>query len=123
MNAKKIANFLMAAVLSVGIAASIGQARAKTSQSTQVKPRTQTFTGEVSRSPDDRERQTPYILYDQTRQMNYFLDDNGNNGALARYNDHEIQVTGTLDRAGDTIHVQSIQSPSGEAAPFSSTGK
>lgn len=121
MNVKKIGSYLIAAVFALGIAAGIGQARAKTSQTTQVKPLTQTFTGEVTRSPDDRERQTPYILYDQTRQTNYFLDDNGRN--LGRYDGDEVQVTGTLNRAGDTIHVQSIQAPPAEATPFSSAGK
>lgn len=123
MNVKKIANGLMMAALFLGIAAGVGLAKAKTSQSTEVKPQTQTFTGEVTRSADTREHQTPYILYDQTTRTNYFLDDNGNNPDPARYNGDDVQVTGTLNRAGDTIHVQSIQLSSGGAAPFSSAGK
>jgi hypothetical protein len=121
MNAKMMANCLMAAVVVVGMA--VGIAKATGSQSPQVQPKTQTFTGELTRSPDSRERQTPYILYDQTRRTNYFLDDNGNNLNLARYNDDDVRVTGTLNRAGDTIHLQSIQLNSGEAEPFSSAGK
>jgi hypothetical protein len=41
------------------------------------------------------------IIYDQTRKMNYFLDDNGNNLEFGQYYDREVQVTGTLNR--DTI--------------------
>ena len=55
------------------------------------------------------EATAPSILYDQTRKMNYFLDNNGNNLQLGQYYNRKIQVTGTLKRAGDTIDVQSIK--------------
>jgi hypothetical protein len=40
------------------------------------------------------------------------------------YDDDDVQVTGTLNRAGDTIHVQSIKKLySDELVPFSAAGK
>jgi hypothetical protein len=97
------------AVLFVAIPASISHAKTTLPQSPQARSQDQTFIGEVTRSSDSRERQTPYILYDETRKMNYFLDNNGNNLQLGQYHDREVQVTGTLNSAGDTIHVESIK--------------
>jgi hypothetical protein len=41
--------------------------------------------------------------------MNYFLDNDGNNLQLGQDWGREVQVTGILNRAGDTIHAQSIK--------------
>jgi hypothetical protein len=105
----KIALCLTAALLFVAIPVGIGHAKTALPQSPQARPQNQTFIGEVSRSSNSRERQTPFILYDQTRKMNYFLDDDGNNLQLGQDYGREVQVTGTLNRAGDTIHAQSIK--------------
>ena len=99
----KMAFCLTAAGLFVAIPVSIGHAKTTLPQSPLAGSQNQTFIGEVTRSSDSRERQTPLILYDETRKMNYFLDNNGNKLQLGQYYDREVQVTGTLNRAGDTI--------------------
>jgi hypothetical protein len=106
---RKIAFCLTAAVLFVAIRVSTGHAQTTLPQSPQARSQNQTFIGEVTRSSDSRERQTPLILYDETRKMNYFLDNNGNNLQPGQYYDRKVQVTGTLNRVGDTVHVQSIK--------------
>ena len=103
----KMALWVTAALLFVVIPVSVGHAKTTHPQSPQTQPQNQTFIGEVTRSTDARERQTPFIIYDQTRKMNYFLDDNGNNNEVGQYNSREVQVTGTLER--NTIHVKSIK--------------
>lgn len=103
----KMVFFLTAALLFVLIPVSLGHAKTAHSQSSQTQPQIETFTGEVTRSTDPRERETPFIIYERTQKRNYFLDDNGNNSELGQYDSREVQVTGTLER--DTIHVKSIK--------------
>jgi hypothetical protein len=111
MNGKMIAICLLGAALSLRIATTGELAKAKVpqSQNQQVPSRKQTFTGEVTRSKDSRNRQTPFIIYDGTRKKNYFLDYNGDNKELAKHVGKEVQITGTLNSSGDTIQVESIK--------------
>jgi hypothetical protein len=64
----------VALVARLAISASHLQAKVPQSQSQQLRSQEQTFTGEVTRSPDTRDRQTRFVIYDQTRKTNYFLD-------------------------------------------------
>ena len=111
MNGKMIAICLLGAALSLRIATTGELAKAKVpqSQNQQVQSQRQTFTGEVTRSQDPRNRLTPFIIYDRTRKMNYFLDYNGDNQELAKHEGKEVQITGTLNRSADTIQVESIK--------------
>ena len=105
MSGKMIAICLLGAALSLGFATTGELAKAKfpQSQNQQVHSQRQTFTGEVTRSPDPRNRLTPFIIYDRTRKMNYFLDHNGDNQELAKHEGKEVQITGTLNDSADTI--------------------
>jgi hypothetical protein len=110
MTGKMIAICLLGAALSLGLATTGELAKAKVpqSQNRQVQSQTQTFTGEVTRTKDPRNRLTPFIIYDRTRKMNYFLDYNGNNQELAKHEGKQVQITGTLSSA-ETIQVESIK--------------
>jgi hypothetical protein len=99
----------LCAVLFVAVPVIIIQAKATPLQSPRARSQDQTFIGEVTRSSNSRERQTPFILYDETRKINYFLDNGGNDLQLGQYYDRKAQVTGTLNSDGDTIHVVSIK--------------
>ena len=105
MSGKMLAICLLGAALSLGLATTGELAKAKfpQSQNQQVHSQRQTFTGEVTRSPDPRNRLTPFIIYDRTRKMNYFLDYNGDNQELAKHEGKEVQITGTLNDSADTI--------------------
>ena len=111
MSGRMIAIFLLGAALSLGFATTgeLTKAKVPQSQNQQVQSQRQTFTGEVTRSQDPRNRQTPFIIYDRTRKMNYFLDYNGDNQELAKHEGKKVQITGTLNRSADTIQVESIK--------------
>jgi hypothetical protein len=111
MSGKMIAMCLLGAALSLGLATTGELAKAKVpqSQNQQVQSQRQTFTGEVTRSPDPRNRLTPFIIYDRTRKTNYFLDYNGDNQELAKHEGKEVQITGTLNSSANTIQVESIK--------------
>jgi hypothetical protein len=111
MSGKMIAICLLGAALSLGSATTGELAKAKVpqSQNQQVQSQRQTFTGEVTRSKDPRNRLTPFIIYDRTRKMNYFLDYNGDNQELAKHEGKEVEITGALNSSADTIQVESIK--------------
>jgi hypothetical protein len=96
---------LAGAALSVGLIAGAALAKTPSRATTpQAQPQTQTFTGEITREPTDR-YPVPYILYDPARGSNYFI----NNRKVAPYNGEKVEITGTLDQATHTIHVESVK--------------
>lgn len=72
--------------------------------------RKQTFIGLVTRNPaqDPKDHISRYVMYDETRKKNYYLDDRGK---AAKFNDKKAKIEGTLDSTNRTIHVDSITSP------------
>jgi hypothetical protein len=89
--------------LSVAFFAPAGHARTQPRATTQSP--TETFIGQISKEPIDR-APVPYILYDQNRKTNYFIE---NGGKVGRYNGKEVEIKGTLDQANDTINVKSVK--------------
>jgi hypothetical protein len=65
----------------------------------------ETFIGVIARFPTDR-APVPYVLYDPARESNYFVDDNEK---VAPYKGEKVEITGTLDQADFTIHVESVK--------------
>ena len=73
-------------------------------------PRKETFTGEVTRNPeidyDSMDQLYRHIIYDETRKMNYFLDDDGK---AEKYDEKRVEIEGTLERKDTAIRVDSIK--------------
>ena len=72
--------------------------------------RKETFTGEVTRNPeidyDSMDQLYRHIIYDETRKMNYFLDDDGK---AEKYDEKRVEIEGTLERKDTAIRVDSIK--------------
>jgi Protein of unknown function (DUF5818) len=66
----------------------------------QPEPEKKTFTGTVIKNADK------FILSDSASKLSYVLDDQGKAGP---YEGKKVHVTGTLDLATNTIHVETIQ--------------
>jgi hypothetical protein len=95
-------------VLSMALITSVGYARIPSQTTTrQTQTSTQTYIGHITMMSSDR-APVPYIFYDRQRRTNYFVDENDND-KVARYDERDVEITGTLDRAHKTIHVQSIK--------------
>lgn len=102
---KTILISLTGAALSVALFTGVGLAKVPSPATTpQAQSQKQTFIGEITRQPMDR-YPVPYILYDPARESNYFI----NNRKVAPYNGEKVEITGTLDQATDTIHVESVK--------------
>jgi hypothetical protein len=73
-------------------------------------PRRETFVGEVTRNPeidyDSMDQLYRHIICDETRKMNYFLDDDGK---AERYDEKKVEIEGTLERKDTAIRVDSIK--------------
>jgi hypothetical protein len=69
-------SYLAAGVLFVGLGANVGHS-ATTPLSTHQQSDSQklTFVGKVTRNSDNRDLQDQYILYDENRMQNFYLDD------------------------------------------------
>jgi len=112
----------LAGVLCAGLAAGVGHAGAsspawdqqnssQTNQSQQAQsqqdPKTQTFTGKITRTPRDNSSPShTYVLQDDTHNTSFYLD---NETEAAKYDGLKVTVTGSLDTSSNTIHVVSIQ--------------
>ena len=73
-------------------------------------PRKETFIGEVTRNPeidyDSMDQLYRYIIYDENRKTNYFLDDDGK---AEKYDEKKVEIEGTLERKNTAIRVDSIK--------------
>jgi hypothetical protein len=76
----------------------------KTASQAQSGPRTQAFIGEIQAPSENREWVDP-ILYDQSRQTNYYIDD----WKAERFDGHAVKIIGTLDEKNAIIHPTSIE--------------
>ena len=99
--------YLAAAVFFLGLTPAVSHAAtAPANKHEQADTQKLMFAGKVTRTSDNRDFQNQYILYDQTRMRNFYLDDD----VKARdYDQKNVQITGTLDSANDTIHIDSIK--------------
>src|ERR1700674_721653 len=67
---------------------------------TQAQPEAKTFTGTVLKSGDS------FVLSDSVAKSRYILDDQDK---VRRYEGKHVKVTGTIDVASNTIHVETIE--------------
>jgi 3-mercaptopyruvate sulfurtransferase SseA len=96
-------SYFVGAVLFLGLYTGYPSAGASARQLPESHKRT--FTGAVTRNPDNRDLQDMYILYDQTQKTNYFLDDARK---AEQFDGTEVEVVGTPEKGNTTIHVDSI---------------
>jgi Protein of unknown function (DUF5818) len=66
----------------------------------EAKPRTQTFTGTITKTGGD------FVLSDSANKISYTLDDAEK---ASRFEGKKVKVTGTVDMASNMIHVETIQ--------------
>jgi len=102
-------SYLSAVVLFVGLCTTHQNVRLTTAHQ-RSEPRKETFIGEVTRNPeidyDSMDQLYRHIIYDQTRKVNYFLDDDGK---AEKYDEKKVEIEGTLERKDTAIHVDSIK--------------
>src|SRR3984893_18677246 len=67
---------------------------------TQAQPEAKTFTGTVLKSGES------FVLSDSVAKSRYILDDQDK---VRRYEGKHVKVTGTIDVASNTIHVETIE--------------
>jgi hypothetical protein len=107
----KLASCLLGATLLAGAAPIWGHSYLRPSGGArQTRPANQTFIGQITQNPDNRNLQDEWVLYDQTKMTNYFVDGNED---FAKYVGEKIEVTGSLNQANDTIHAASVNELNG----------
>ena len=102
-------SYLKSAMLILGLSANLASVR-PTSAHPRTVPSEETFTGEITRNfeveYDSMEQRYRYILYDETRKTNYFLDA----GRKAdQYENKKVEIEGNLEQKNTTIRVDSIK--------------
>jgi uncharacterized protein YdeI (BOF family) len=98
---KKLVLSVAGALLILTATPMIGRAAAPpTSMQHQSEPRTKTFSGTIMKSGDN------YMLNDTANKTSYMLDDAEK---ASQYEGKKVKVTGTVDTASNTIHVETIQ--------------
>lgn len=99
--------YIAALALFVGLGSYTGRASVHpTSTHQQSEAKKETFAGKITRNSDNRDLLDQYILYDDTRMMNYYLD---NDEKAEQYDQDKVEITGNLDRDNTTIHIDSIK--------------
>ncbi len=102
----KLASCLFCAALLAGAAPIWGRSYARApGVARQTHATNQTFIGQITRNPDNRNLQDQWVLYDQTKMTNYFVDGNED---FAKYVGEKIEVMSSLDRSTQTIHAESV---------------
>jgi uncharacterized protein DUF5818 len=78
------------------------QARVQASQisHTQAQPESKTFTGTILKSGES------FVLSDSVSKSRYMLDDQDK---VRRYEGKHVKITGAVDAASNTIHVETIE--------------
>lgn len=76
------------------------QSQSQSPSQSQTQEQEKTFTGKVTKSNGR------YVLEDQTMNSTYYLDDTK---SAQKYEGKNVKITGTLDAANNTIHVEKIQ--------------
>jgi hypothetical protein len=102
-------SYLSAVVLFLGLGATDASVRLATSHR-RSEPQKETFIGEVTRNPeiddDSMDQLYRHILYDESRKMNYFLDDDGK---AEKFDERKVEIQGTLERKKTAIRIDSIK--------------
>jgi len=102
-------SYLTMAVLFLGLSASYASVQL-TNAHQRSEPQKETFTGEVTRNPeidyDSMDQQYRYIIYDEIRKNNYFLDADVK---VERYDEKRVEIEGTLEQKNTAIRVDSIK--------------
>jgi hypothetical protein len=102
-------SYLSAVVLFLGLGATDASVRLATAHRRSEPPK-ETFIGEVTRNPeiddDSMDQLYRHILYDESRKMNYFLDDDGK---AEKFDERKVEIQGTLERKKTAICVDSIK--------------
>jgi hypothetical protein len=105
----------LAGMLSIGLSAGSGHATVRATPPHAQASQSQTgqqgrFTGEISPNPDNgKDRTPPYVLYDENRKTDFYLDEERTNENLDNYIGKTVEITGTLDAKNDVIHIESIK--------------
>jgi hypothetical protein len=98
---KKIVLSVAGALLVLTAAPKIGQAVvSQPSMQQQSTPQTKTFSGTIMKDGDN------FVLADTANKTSYMLDDAQK---ASRYEGKKVKVTGTVDVASNTIHVEAIE--------------
>ena len=101
--------YLAATVLFLGVGSCYASVRLASPHQRSESPK-EAFIGEVTRNPeidyDSMDQLYRHIIYDQTRKVNYFLDDDGK---AEKYDEKKVEIEGTLERKDTAIHVDSIK--------------
>jgi hypothetical protein len=99
---KRIFLSLIGFVTLFGLMAAPVQSRVQATDisQTQAQPEAETFMGTVLKDGED------YVLSDPATKSRYTLDDTKK---ARSYEGKSVKVTGTLDKASNVIHVQTIQ--------------
>ena len=98
---KKLVLSVAGALLVLTATPMIGRAAApSTSMQQQSKPQSKTFSGTIMKNGDN------YMLNDTANKTSYMLDDVEK---ASKYEGKKVKVTGTVDMASNTIHVETIQ--------------
>jgi len=70
----------------------------------------ETFIGQVTRNPeidyDSMDQLYRYIIYDENRKTNCYLDDDRK---AEKYDEKKVEIEGTLERKNTAIRVDSIK--------------
>jgi hypothetical protein len=97
------------AVLFLGLSASYGGVQL-TNAYQRSEPQKETFTGEITRNPeidyDSMDQQYRYIIYDEIRKNNYFLDADRK---VEKYDEKRVEIEGTLEQKNTAIRVDFIK--------------
>jgi hypothetical protein len=98
---KKIVLSVAGALLVFTGAPMIGRAAAPpTSMQQQSEQQSKTFSGTITKHGDS------FVLNDAANKTSYMLDDGQK---ASRYEGKKVKVTGTVDTASNTIHVETIE--------------
>ena len=98
---KKIVLSVAGALLVLTGAPMIGRAAAPpTSMQQQSEQQSKTFSGTITKHGDS------FVLNDPANKTSYMLDDGQK---ASRYEGKKVKVTGTVDTASNTIHVETIE--------------
>ena len=99
---KKIVLSVAGALLVLAASPMLGRAATHPTPSMQQqsKPQSKTFSGTITKSGDN------FMLNDAANKTSYMLDDVQK---ASQYEGKKVKVTGTVDAASNTIHVETIQ--------------
>lgn len=97
---KKIMLSVAGALLAFTAVPRIASATSPPASTQEAKQKTKIFSGTILKSGDN------FVLSDSANKLSYMLDDAGK---ASQFEGKKVKVTGTVDVASNTIHVETIQ--------------